>query len=159
MNEKYKEKAETLKYLQMDIRTMEFNEHTFDAILDKAAFDSVLVICGDNLVRVELDCQRRQDGLRDLSGPQAERSLHHRLLRATRIQTKLSGEARVRVDSKGATNPQAHDHVLRFHRLRGQGVPQCPLYLRLQEGKCLMVCQFVNKFILPHSSFISYYIF
>lgn len=43
MVEKYKEKADNLKYLQMDARTMEFNEGNFDAILDKAAFDSVLV--------------------------------------------------------------------------------------------------------------------
>lgn len=43
MTEKYKEKAEALKYLQMDARTMEFNENNFDAIIDKAAFDSVLV--------------------------------------------------------------------------------------------------------------------
>lgn len=27
----------------MDVKTMEFNENSFDAIIDKATFDSVLV--------------------------------------------------------------------------------------------------------------------
>lgn len=44
MTEKYKEKADVLKYQQMDVRAMNFNEGSFDAILDKATFDSVLVI-------------------------------------------------------------------------------------------------------------------
>lgn len=29
--------------MQMDVRVMEFAENTFDAIIDKATFDSVLV--------------------------------------------------------------------------------------------------------------------
>jgi ubiquinone/menaquinone biosynthesis C-methylase UbiE len=44
MAEKYKEKGDALKYIQMDVRTMTFNEGTFDAIIDKATFDSILVI-------------------------------------------------------------------------------------------------------------------
>ena len=44
MVEKYKEKADVLKYQQRDVRAMNFNEGYFDAILDKATFDSVLVI-------------------------------------------------------------------------------------------------------------------
>ena len=43
MTEKYKEKADILKYVQMDARTMEFNESSFDAVIDKATLDSVLV--------------------------------------------------------------------------------------------------------------------
>ncbi len=43
MVEKYKEKAESLKYLQMDVKAMDFPEGSFDAVLDKACFDSVLV--------------------------------------------------------------------------------------------------------------------
>ena len=43
MTEKYKEKADILKYIQMDVRTMEFNESSFDAVVDKATLDSVLV--------------------------------------------------------------------------------------------------------------------
>jgi ubiquinone/menaquinone biosynthesis C-methylase UbiE len=43
MKEKYKEKGETFKYLQMDVKSMDFPEASFDAIVDKATFDSVLV--------------------------------------------------------------------------------------------------------------------
>ena len=43
MVEKYKDRADVLKYIQMDVRAMEFNENSFDAILDKATLDSVLV--------------------------------------------------------------------------------------------------------------------
>jgi ubiquinone/menaquinone biosynthesis C-methylase UbiE len=43
MMEKYKEKGDALKYLQMDVRTMSFSDESFDAIIDKATFDSILV--------------------------------------------------------------------------------------------------------------------
>lgn len=43
MVEKYKDRADVLKYLQMDVRVMDFNEAHFDAVLDKATLDSVLV--------------------------------------------------------------------------------------------------------------------
>ncbi len=43
MNEKYKDKAETFKYLLMDVRAMDFPEASFDAVIDKATLDSVLV--------------------------------------------------------------------------------------------------------------------
>jgi ubiquinone/menaquinone biosynthesis C-methylase UbiE len=43
MSEKYKDK-EGLKYSQMDAKAMNFHEGEFDAILDKATLDSVLVI-------------------------------------------------------------------------------------------------------------------
>lgn len=46
MGEKYKEKGDVLKYQQMDVRAMNFNEGSFDAVLDKATFDSVLVNSG-----------------------------------------------------------------------------------------------------------------
>jgi ubiquinone/menaquinone biosynthesis C-methylase UbiE len=44
MKEKYKEKPETFKYLLMDTRAMDFPEASFDAVLDKATIDSVLVM-------------------------------------------------------------------------------------------------------------------
>ena len=43
MKEKYKEKAETFKYLLMDATAMDFPEASFDAVIDKATIDSVLV--------------------------------------------------------------------------------------------------------------------
>ena len=46
MAEKYKEKADVLKYMQMNVKAMEFSEGSFDAIIDKATLDSVLVIIG-----------------------------------------------------------------------------------------------------------------
>lgn len=42
MTEKYKEK-EGIKYTQMDVKMMSFHEGEFDAVLDKATLDSVLV--------------------------------------------------------------------------------------------------------------------
>jgi ubiquinone/menaquinone biosynthesis C-methylase UbiE len=46
MKEKYKEKSETFKYLLMDVKAMDFPEASFDAVVDKATFDSVLVPIG-----------------------------------------------------------------------------------------------------------------
>lgn len=43
MNEKYKDKPTTFKYLQMDARAMDFPDNSFDVIIDKATLDSVLV--------------------------------------------------------------------------------------------------------------------
>ena len=43
MNEQYKEKGPNFKYLQMDVRAMEFAENSFDCVLDKGTFDSVVV--------------------------------------------------------------------------------------------------------------------
>jgi EEF1A lysine methyltransferase 4 len=43
MKEKYKEKPETFKYLLMDARAMDFPEASFDAVIDKATIDSILV--------------------------------------------------------------------------------------------------------------------
>lgn len=44
MNEKYKEKGETFKYIVADVKAMDiFPEASFDAVIDKATFDSVLV--------------------------------------------------------------------------------------------------------------------
>jgi ubiquinone/menaquinone biosynthesis C-methylase UbiE len=44
MLEKNKEKSDSLKYLHMDVKAMDFPEASFDAVLDKACFDSVLVL-------------------------------------------------------------------------------------------------------------------
>ena len=43
MKEKYKEKGDNFKYLLMDVKAMDFPEASFDAVVDKATFDSVLV--------------------------------------------------------------------------------------------------------------------
>lgn len=44
MKDKYKEKGENFKYLLMDVKAMDFPEASFDAVLDKATLDSVLVL-------------------------------------------------------------------------------------------------------------------
>ena len=46
----------------MDVKTMDFPEASFDAVVDKAAFDSVLVYYHVILVRVEFYFQCQQDG-------------------------------------------------------------------------------------------------
>lgn len=43
MSEKYKEKRPNFKYMQMDVRAIDFPENSFDAIIDKGTFDSVIV--------------------------------------------------------------------------------------------------------------------
>lgn len=43
MNELYKDKGPNFKYIQMDVRAMEFAENSFDAVIDKGTFDSVVV--------------------------------------------------------------------------------------------------------------------
>lgn len=43
MADKYKDRSDVLKYQQMDVRAMNFADDTFDAVIDKATFDSVLV--------------------------------------------------------------------------------------------------------------------
>lgn len=44
MKEKYKEKGENFKFLLMDVKAMDFPEASFDAVVDKATLDSVLVL-------------------------------------------------------------------------------------------------------------------
>lgn len=44
MKEKYKDKGDNFKYLLMDVKAMDFPEASFDAVLDKATLDSVLVL-------------------------------------------------------------------------------------------------------------------
>lgn len=44
MNELYKDKGPNFKYIQMDVRAMEFPENSFDAVIDKGTFDSVIVL-------------------------------------------------------------------------------------------------------------------
>jgi len=44
MKDKYKEKGDNFKYLLMDVKSMDFPEASFDAVVDKATLDSVLVI-------------------------------------------------------------------------------------------------------------------
>ena len=43
MIEKYKDKGPNFKYIQMDVRAMDLAENSFDAVIDKGTFDSVVV--------------------------------------------------------------------------------------------------------------------
>ena len=43
MNQKFKEKDPGFIYIQMDVRAMEFPENSFDTVIDKGTFDSVVV--------------------------------------------------------------------------------------------------------------------
>jgi len=45
MVDKYKDKGPNFKYLQMDVKAMDFPENSFDAVVDKGTLDSVL--CGE----------------------------------------------------------------------------------------------------------------
>ena len=45
MQELYKEKLPNLLYKQMDVKSLQYEEGTFDAVIDKALFDCIL--CGD----------------------------------------------------------------------------------------------------------------
>ena len=57
MQELYKEKYPEMLFKQMDARNLQFEDGTYDAIIDKACFDSIL--CGDG------------------SGPNSEAMLNH----------------------------------------------------------------------------------
>ena len=67
MQEMYKEKCPNLIYKQMDVRSLQFEDGTFDAVVDKGTFDSIL--CGDG------------------SGPNAEQTLNevYRVLSPTGV--------------------------------------------------------------------------
>jgi ubiquinone/menaquinone biosynthesis C-methylase UbiE len=43
MNERCKDKGPNFKYIQMDVRALDFPENSFDAIIDKGTFDSIVV--------------------------------------------------------------------------------------------------------------------
>lgn len=60
MTEKYKDK-EGIKYSQMDVKAMNFHEGEFDAILDKATLDSILVFIKLNVsaAKIQLQMQAR----------------------------------------------------------------------------------------------------
>lgn len=45
MQEKYRDKQPSMKYQQMDVRSLEFSDGSFDSVVDKGTLDSVL--CGD----------------------------------------------------------------------------------------------------------------
>jgi len=48
MQEKYKDKEATMKYVTMDARAMDFKDGTFDCVIDKGTLDSIL--CGESSV-------------------------------------------------------------------------------------------------------------
>ena len=72
MTELYREKYPELAYKQMDVRSMQFEDGQFDAVIDKGTFDSIL--CGDG------------------SGPNAEQALNeiHRVLSANGVYICIS---------------------------------------------------------------------
>jgi hypothetical protein len=45
MQEGYKDKYPTMPFEQMDVRSMNYDDGAFDAVVDKGTFDSIL--CGD----------------------------------------------------------------------------------------------------------------
>jgi ubiquinone/menaquinone biosynthesis C-methylase UbiE len=45
MQEMYKEKIPSLPFKQMDVRSLQYDDGTFDAVIDKGTLDSIL--CGD----------------------------------------------------------------------------------------------------------------
>lgn len=60
MNELYKEKGPNFKYIQMDVRAMQFAENSFDAIIDKGTFDSVIVsLILSSVVKVRIQMQAK----------------------------------------------------------------------------------------------------
>ncbi|EGR34823.1 protein kinase domain protein [Ichthyophthirius multifiliis] len=48
MQEKYKDKPSTFKYIMMDVKIMDLPNSSFDIVIDKGTLDSV--ICGENTV-------------------------------------------------------------------------------------------------------------
>jgi ubiquinone/menaquinone biosynthesis C-methylase UbiE len=72
MQEAYKDKYPTMPFEQMDVRSMNYDDGAFDAIVDKGTFDSIL--CGDG------------------SGPNADQMLSeiHRVLSAQGVYICIS---------------------------------------------------------------------
>ena len=46
MKEKYRDRNPEFKYIQMDLRAMDFESGKFDVVVDKATLDSLL--CGES---------------------------------------------------------------------------------------------------------------
>ena len=67
MTEKYKEKGPNFKYVQMDVRAMDFTE-TFDAVIDKGTLDCILVSLCSYLVGLGINDKCQQGDIRGFQG-------------------------------------------------------------------------------------------
>lgn len=124
----------------MDVRAMNFADDTFDAVIDKATFDSILVSFILYSVWRKLNHKCRKDDFRDIQSFEKERSIYYNFIRTAWVQTQLLIKARVWMDSEGAANPQANYHFISVDCIWGQGVTKCALCLHLQEEPC-MICK------------------
>jgi len=87
-----------MKYIQMDAKVMDFPEGSFDAILDKATLDSVLVFKYLKIVRVKLNCKCSKSHFISISSAFQEWSVHRGVLRTAIIQIDIFIKAIVLMD-------------------------------------------------------------
>ncbi len=122
---------------------MNFHEGEFDAILDKATLDAVLVFINSLIVRLKLNSQRQQTDIRSLPSSNKNRSVHLRIIRTARVPTELPVKARIRMDSKSATSGQTNHCLFGLNCFRRKGITKRALHLHLQKGRKGLIIQTV----------------